>query len=488
MVNLNRFSKIIIYGDGVVGKKTLSELRRTGLGEKIFAFTKTQANFVPYYIDGVKVLPLAELSEFYKKAIFLVAVSDKYQVDIVKNIKKLKIRNYTIAKKIYADSYNVSDLYLKYRKFRNFFYLLCQQRFRLNKISFPKIAHVTYALVDNAGDTVLSWFVRKFLFSKKFNLFKVSDPVDYNLIAEINKNDFLVVGGGGLFLPDTNENLISGWQWAISKELLNKIEKPIVLFSIGYNYFENQMPSELFINSLNDIVKKSVFVGLRNSGSIKSVQNLLAEELKSKVVYQPCITTLISKICNVKHKRNTRKICFNVAFDREEKRFGKDKDGILFQIANAAKSIEKLGYEIFYVAHCDEDYKFLPYLDNLKVKYKKYNFTQALPYELIKFYSTMQCVIGMRGHAQMIPFGCGCRIISLGSHDKMRWFLEDIDSLEWYVDLKRDMGTIANRIISVFKEQNIFNPDAVDLKIQIQKDKLYRISKENMEDIFQQMK
>ena len=42
----------------------------------------------------------------------------------------------------------------------------------------------------------------------------------------------------------------------------------------------------------------------------------------------------------------------------------------------------------------------------------------------------------MRGHAQMIPFGCGTPILSVVSHDKMQWFLDDIGHPGWGVDVQ----------------------------------------------------
>ena len=41
----------------------------------------------------------------------------------------------------------------------------------------------------------------------------------------------------------------------------------------------------------------------------------------------------------------------------------------------------------------------------------------------------------MRGHAQMIPFGCNTPILSIISHDKMQWFLDDIHHPAWGVDV-----------------------------------------------------
>ena len=36
----------------------------------------------------------------------------------------------------------------------------------------------------------------------------------------------------------------------------------------------------------------------------------------------------------------------------------------------------------------------------------------------------------------MIPFGCGVPILSLVSHDKMLWFLEDIRAPEWGLEVQ----------------------------------------------------
>lgn len=51
-------------------------------------------------------------------------------------------------------------------------------------------------------------------------------------------------------------------------------------------------------------------------------------------------------------------------------------------------------------------------------------------------------VIGMRGHAGMIPFGCGTPILSLVSHPKLAYFLSDIGREEWGLSVHdRDLGS-----------------------------------------------
>ena len=123
-------------------------------------------------------------------------------------------------------------------------YIYKEKKGKLKKIKIDNkhtFSHVTYYIIGNAGDIALSQCVRR-MFEKNFklinwNLIKISNTVDKRIIDKINHTKALIIGGGGLFLPDTNENVISGWQWGISGDLLNKIEVPIIVYSVGYNYF-----------------------------------------------------------------------------------------------------------------------------------------------------------------------------------------------------------------------------------------------------------
>ena len=212
-----------------------------------------------------------------------------------------------------------------------------------------EISQVTYYKVGNLGDTVLSQCVRRTLRQlcgfKTYNLIVVNKPVTDEAIEKINKTKMLVIGGGGLFLPDTNENSISGWQWAISEDQLKRIKVPVILYTVGYNYFRGQSSNELFEKNLRLIISKSKFVGLRNSGSCQAVKSILEEGEKAsmsfpEIVYQPCTTTLIRRIYpELPPKKRTGKIGINIAFDREKLRFGDDQELILTQIAKAMKTL-----------------------------------------------------------------------------------------------------------------------------------------------------
>lgn len=338
-----------------------------------------------------------------------------------------------------------------------------------------------YSGWENAGDTVLSKAVRdnfNIINPTSWTLEKVTSTITEKTIVLINKKDYMVIGGGGLLLPDSNANTISGWQWAISEELLDKIEVPIIVYAIGYNFFIGQKPEELFIRSLKKVIEKSSFFSLRNSGSIRAVKELVGDELCSKILYQPCPTTIIRNVDkSAPVKRKTKNVGVNIAFDRYHLRYGADIYEILNQVAFALKQICSRGYTINNLCHLENDKKFELTLDAHGVDYKSINLQYSLPKQTYETYCNMELVMGTRGHSQMIPFGLNTKIISLGSHNKLKWFLEDIDSLDWLVNLREDIPTLSERITNLFFK--IIDSNHVKNKIYHEQRKLYDISKAN---------
>lgn len=351
-----------------------------------------------------------------------------------------------------------------------------------------QISHVTYYAVGNAGDTVLSQCVRRTINSWRkscWNLINVSDPVDAEVISSINRSSALIIGGGGLFLPDTNENDISGWQWAISDDLLESINVPIIVFTVGYNYFNNQEIDNLFVKSVIHLCKKADFIGLRNRGSVYAIQELLPERLKEKVRFQPCTTTIIRKIYGnrISIKKDSRKVAINMAFDRSERRFSCKKEEICRACAGAMKKIETMGFDIVLVYHCPDDSEFKSYLDEINVNYEVKDLSLEFPDKVYEFYNGIHCVLGMRGHAQMIPFGLNCGIITLGTHNKMRWFLEDINMKELYIDITEDLESLSERITMIFELHMVKNYKITQEKLIEAQNELMRITQTNMKEI-----
>lgn len=346
-------------------------------------------------------------------------------------------------------------------------------------------AHVSLWLSKNAGDIVLSHCVRKTIETdvgiREWKYINPRHPVTEETIERLNACHKIIVGGGGLFLPDTNANLISGWQWPVSNEQLDQIRKPIIVYSVGYNYFRGQEADDLFRKSVIKLIEKSEFVGLRNHGSIRAIRGILPKELQEKVQYQPCTTTLINKVSPETGKKAEKGIvALNMAFDREAMRYGDRKEEILSGVAKAVRRIQDRGYRIYYVCHCGLDDRFLPYLKKEQVRYKIFDLSCWFPEDIIRFYRNVDIVIGMRGHAQMIPFGVNTEIISLGTHDKMKWFLEDIDATEWYINLQDEKIKLDQCIYERFLQVHETEREETRRKLKEKQEMLWNITKTNL--------
>lgn len=317
-----------------------------------------------------------------------------------------------------------------------------------------EFVHVAAFGSGNAGDTLLPTVLRDLLQQRiggiSWKAAHVHDEVGVEEERRLNDARAVVVGGGGLFIRDTNKNSVSGWQWPISFKVLKNLQPKLAIFAVGYNRFRGQEEFDgFFKENLIALVEKASFFGLRNHGSIRSVNEYLPEHLRQKVVFQPCMTTLISRIYP-EHFQTTvpaeeGPIALNCAFDRSSLRFGDQQGDVLRQIAKAMKELSGVR-RIAYYSHVHTDEEMLPYLKEQNVEFELVKLYDRPSRYVMERYKEAGLAIGMRGHAQMIPFGCERPILSLITHDKVKWFLDDIGAPEWGVEISRQGTT--DRIVS----------------------------------------
>ena len=301
----------------------------------------------------------------------------------------------------------------------------------------------------NAGDTLLFEEVRRAFDTAipglDWSYRQLWDPLDLDEAASFGESaDGLVVGGGGLLLRDQkgSDTSASGWQWNTAIDAVRAIDVPLFVFAIGYNRFRAQADFEPgFAEHITAVVEKSAFFGLRNSGSIRALKKYLPASVHEKLSRQPCPTTVLNhlhpELANQRRERPPGRVLrFNVAFDRPEMRFGKHPDNVLTELANAIRHASQSGWEVVVTCHKTLDLQILPYLDGVGTKYVVQDLTAASPTEITAAYRDCDLAVGLRGHAQMIPFGVGTPIISIISHDKMAWFLEDIGHPGWGVEIE----------------------------------------------------
>lgn len=313
----------------------------------------------------------------------------------------------------------------------------------------------------NAGDTLLFPVVRRvfdqILGPFTWELHQVWDPFTIDTALQINATaNGIVLGGGGLLLRDQAGSDISnsGWQWNSTVAAVQAIEVPLSVLAIGYNRFREQMDFDpIFIEHIRAVVDRSFFFGLRNNGSQRALAAYLPSELTAKLRRQFCPTTVLWQLypehraSAEAYSEGRRVFAFNAAFDRANLRFGKRVDEVLLKLAQAVRVAEKRGWKIIVAAHKTMDREIEPFLDRVGVTYNTVDMTDASPEDIMAFYAQVDFVFGMRGHAQMIPFGLRRPIMSIISHDKLRYFLEDINRLEWGVEV--DAPDIAERLESM---------------------------------------
>ena len=334
----------------------------------------------------------------------------------------------------------------------------------------------------NSGDTLLFQVVRDlydYYFENNihWNLYQIWEEFDGEVINSINKeNDIIVLGGGGLLLKDQMGSDItnSGWQWNCSSEHVRKILKPLLIFAVGYNRFPNQEDFDSnFVESINAIAEKSPFLSLRNNGSIESVKRYIKKINISKcnIFRQFCPTTIVSYIypefkkIALDHATEQRKILsFNAAFDRTDMRF-KDPEKAFNSICKLIKYAESSGWTIISCSHKEMDREIESYLRKNNVNFKIKDLTSSSPKEIMKHYASIDLSVGMRGHSQMIPFGFNKPIISLISHDKLKFFLDDLNLLKFGIDLNsNDLLERFSKILNHIETKKNFVIEELKLK------------------------
>ncbi len=317
----------------------------------------------------------------------------------------------------------------------------------------------------NAGDTLLFPVVRRcfdlLLGPFHWELKQVWDDLTQFEISRINSEfDGVVLGGGGLLLANQENSDVtnSGWQWNSTIEVVRAINVPLIVFAIGYNRFRGQKDfDDVFTDHINAVVEKSSFFGLRNIGSINELSSYLNKVSKNELAHQFCPTTILWQLypefkkLALKHNATQQKIiALNVAFDRANLRFGSQMDVIFNRIAEAMAAAQTHGWKVIVVAHKTMDRGIEPYMDSANISYDTVDLTEGSPEDIMRFYAGVDFVIGMRGHSQMVPFGLRKPILSVISHNKMQYFLDDIVRPEWGVEISS--SNLKERLLTALNE------------------------------------
>jgi hypothetical protein len=315
-----------------------------------------------------------------------------------------------------------------------------------------RLFHFDIKTFGNYGDTLLFEAVRQ-LFNgfgggQYFEIYDsrpLRDPVGPALVSSINDSaDAVVVGGGGLFLRDTNPNDRSGWQWNISVELLKKLKKPLIVFAVGNNRFIGQEDfTSTFREHVNLTMDRSIFFGLRNTGSIETIRPYLAEQSRDRVEFQPCPTTLgrylFPDLWRPESDRD-RHLGLQALVGRRQRRAGFDPDRIYADLIDVARRLVRDGWTLESTPYSRGDMIFADLATDAGLPMEEarlFGDPNGL-YKGVEVSARLPYLLGTRGHAQMVPFGMGTIPLSVQVHDKLGYFAKDIGHPELAIDPRQD--------------------------------------------------
>ena len=134
----------------------------------------------------------------------------------------------------------------------------------------------------------------------------------------------------------------------------------------------------------------------------------------------------------------------------------------LAKLNNALEWMSNNGYNTTYLAHKDVDLKALDYLNVKSIK----NISRFTTKELLKTYSEFDVVFGGRGHSLMIPFGLSIPIVSITTHDKQKFFMDDTKCNDSNLELSQ---ITSQSFLNFVKNLNKKISSQPDLNIKYQK-------------------
>lgn len=290
------------------------------------------------------------------------------------------------------------------------------------------------------------------------------------LIKKINKNfDLLFLGGGGFIFHNASNPSSSGWQFKIKQKHIKKIKIPIACYGLGYNKFPHspEYPEYMWDN-LAEFFEKAEVVSVRNYGTLNALRENHIYTSDISVVPD---SAMFLKSFKYKHeclKTKKLKIGVNWATDREEQRFESELDSTLametfFGALNEVA--ENHNARIYLIDHLRREDRNKGTKDklhriakqmlgkNVRIMFNEASNLFPPSYFTADFftdiYRQMDFTFGMRGHANIIPFGQNTPPIGLGAHNKVKWFLETINMSDFLIDLNSSKEEIEDDVISL---------------------------------------
>uniref|UniRef100_UPI003BA98952 polysaccharide pyruvyl transferase family protein n=1 Tax=Stappia sp. TaxID=1870903 RepID=UPI003BA98952 len=298
-----------------------------------------------------------------------------------------------------------------------------------------------------------------------------------DLIDMINETcDLLMLGGGGMIFHRPEDSSRSGWQFNIALEDLEKIKVPLAVYAIGYNpfHFDELKLLPQTMTHLAATQKKSAVFSVRNRGTWQALQNGGLAGERIDVIPDPGMYVQPRRLTLPGADEADIRIGLNWAGDRPHFRFSEpwreNRTALIDSLCEAFQLLARRHprLRVYFIPHLEnridsdvwEEFKarlgdMIINLEDDVARIYPPSLSQAC--FLADAYRQMDVSIGMRGHANIIPFGMGTPVIGLGSHDKVGFFLSEVGLADHWLNTQGDAtaggaAAIAARIQGVLDD------------------------------------
>ncbi len=299
--------------------------------------------------------------------------------------------------------------------------------------------------------------IRDFYYKKRF--------FDESFVDLVNKHDICLIGGGNYFELWV-ENSATGTSIDLRPELLAKIKKPLVFYSLGVDAGQGVSEERLerFKRFLDEIFKHpQMRVSIRNDGSAATVKKYLGASYLEKMSIVPDGGFFV-EVDDCKHPElgeKKRNIVINLAGDMLERRFpggsggssgqnSGDENSYLDFLTTFSNSLSVVlekneDLQLVFVPHIFRDVRvFGDLLDCFSDPIRRQRISIA-PYlqgagaerYLFDTYRKADLSLGMRFHANVCPIGLGTPSIGLVCYPQVHLLYEELGILDRTIDVSK---------------------------------------------------
>jgi len=276
--------------------------------------------------------------------------------------------------------------------------------------------------------------------------YDVRARLDTSKIQWMNANfDVMVLGGGGLLLPDTNPNMESCWQWPVPSQLIPEIKIPIYVIGLGYNLFygqkitmpergsnnENPIRELIFKQNLQTLINHSTYFSMRHRGDIECLVKIIGEEYRSKIIFQLCpVLEYVKSKYRYTVDGTGEYHTFEIKDDRQFRRYdGTSIEKVYNYLKEYIQFLIQNNKSVGIMSH-DGSVSFYNFLKRNGISVPLFDNTSMDEEKIIDNYRKVKRLYCTAGHSQMMAHALGIDYYSLVGHDKLEYFLKDLGKFD----------------------------------------------------------